>query len=312
MTQTTNYNLNKFEGTDTLNPTTLNGLNANADTIDSALASKPTATLVTSISASSTDAQVPSAKCVFDNLGTGSGFADITSPVTIWSTDLGTYHVPTGCTIYYNGTSTAEAIVTTTDGYLFIYKNTGSDKKYWVLIHAHATSVGGNEDDRWITSGYTTSSSGTYSRLTIGNQDYTSLLNKPTIATSITSSSTNSEIAGAKAVYDNALKTADITNSISYTAEAGVTVSTFEVYKTGSLVTLHVACSYASTSGVKQLMTISNLLPLVKSYGGGTVYGTGGAKITLGRIDVDGIVSTLGIGTTHEQTDFAIVFVPNN
>lgn len=37
MTQTPNYNLNKFEGTDKLNPTTLNGLNANADTIDTTL-----------------------------------------------------------------------------------------------------------------------------------------------------------------------------------------------------------------------------------------------------------------------------------
>ena len=37
MTQTTNLNLNKFEATDKLNPTTLNGLNSNADIIDGAI-----------------------------------------------------------------------------------------------------------------------------------------------------------------------------------------------------------------------------------------------------------------------------------
>ena len=40
MTQTTHYDLNKFQGTDRLNPTTLNGLNDNADKIDTALYGK--------------------------------------------------------------------------------------------------------------------------------------------------------------------------------------------------------------------------------------------------------------------------------
>lgn len=76
MTQTTNYNLNKFETTDKMNPTTLEGLNDNADIIDGALntistsvsGKESTTNKVTSISSSSTDTQYPSAKLLYDQL----------------------------------------------------------------------------------------------------------------------------------------------------------------------------------------------------------------------------------------------------
>lgn len=142
MTQTPNYNLYKFDTTDKLNPTTLNGINSNADIIDSALADKPpldhattsttyglgtstkyghcklidnltssilyqgyalsarqgylldqakedVANKVTTISASSTDTQYPSAKCVYDAIQGGGG--------------SGGGGVPVGTIIQYDG-----------------------------------------------------------------------------------------------------------------------------------------------------------------------------------------------------------------
>lgn len=91
MTQTTNYNLNKFTTTDKLNPTTLNGLNDNADIIDTALASKPTATLVTTVTSSSTDSQVASAKAVYDN----------TPKITYSTTDIGAGATLADGTLYF-------------------------------------------------------------------------------------------------------------------------------------------------------------------------------------------------------------------
>lgn len=64
MQQTPNYNLNVVETTDAI-LTDITALGQNASSIDTILASKPTASLVTALSSASTDAQVPSAKTVY-------------------------------------------------------------------------------------------------------------------------------------------------------------------------------------------------------------------------------------------------------
>lgn len=90
-----------------------------------------------------------------------------------------------------------------------------------------------------------------------GTSDYTDLTNKPSInsvtltgdktsgdlnlvgsadiATTIDSTSTNSEVAGAKAVYDFA-NTAytDVTSQYTFTSQSGYTVNAFHIYKMGN------------------------------------------------------------------------------
>lgn len=67
MQYTTHYNLKKPDLTDLVD---VADLNYNSDAIDAALYGKEdTTNKVTTISASSTDAQYPSAKCMYDLIG---------------------------------------------------------------------------------------------------------------------------------------------------------------------------------------------------------------------------------------------------
>lgn len=122
------------------------------------------------------------------------------------------------------------------------------------------------------------------------------------IATSITSSSTNNEVAGAKAVYDFA-QTEDITSQVTFTPESGVTESGRTVYKRGSIITLILTCNYNTRSAsIFSLGTLS-LTPMYQSYGVGTSYdnsaGTFGA---FGRINTSGVVTAITTGTSYQVT----------
>lgn len=67
MQYTTNYNLKKPDLTDLIS---VADLNDNSDTIDTTLFSKEDkSNKVTAISSASTDAQYPSAKCMYDLIG---------------------------------------------------------------------------------------------------------------------------------------------------------------------------------------------------------------------------------------------------
>ena len=67
MQYTTHYNLKKPDLTDLVD---VADINFNSDTLDTAVYGKEdTSNKVTSISTSSTDAQYPSAKCVYDLIG---------------------------------------------------------------------------------------------------------------------------------------------------------------------------------------------------------------------------------------------------
>lgn len=67
MQHTTNYNLNVIEQSDKILDS-VTALGQNATSIDTILTSKPTASLVTTISSASTDTQVPSAKGTYDKI----------------------------------------------------------------------------------------------------------------------------------------------------------------------------------------------------------------------------------------------------
>ena len=70
MTNTTHYNLKKFETTDKMRPTTLNALNSNFETIDTTMFEKENSSnKTTTVSSTSTDTEFPSAKAVFGATG---------------------------------------------------------------------------------------------------------------------------------------------------------------------------------------------------------------------------------------------------
>lgn len=122
------------------------------------------------------------------------------------------------------------------------------------------------------------------------------------IATSITSSSTNDEVAGAKAVYDFS-QAEDITNQVTFTLESGITEMSRTVYKRGNIITLILGCQYSSRSaGLFSLGTLS-LTPIYQSYGVGTSFeynvGTFGAY---GRINTSGVVTAITTGTSYQVT----------
>lgn len=86
--------------------------------------------------------------------------------------------------IYYNGETDTTNFVASTGSFLFIQNRTTEIS--WILF-----------DRTFIYYGWTNETSGTSYRVT-----RTDILTNTNISTSITSSSTNSEVAGAKAVYD--------------------------------------------------------------------------------------------------------------
>lgn len=95
--------------------------------------------------------------------------------------------------------------------------------------------------------------SGTTKKVTVGTM-------VPAVATSITSSSTNDEVAGAKAVYDSALQVEEITSLLTYTMSSGKTMSSFSAFRAGGFLMLSATVTYTSTTDkVVELFTLTNI-----------------------------------------------------
>ena len=160
MQQTTHYNLNKFQTTDKMNPTTMNGLNSNADTIDtqlynlnSLLAGKESLTnKATSIGSSSTNTQYPSALAV-KNYVDESMFQELTSPVRTWELNDGAYKIPADCVIYYKGTTDTTNFTIKTTGFLFV-THYSTSYKHWYLLCGNDGTI------RYLYNGNSTATSG--------------------------------------------------------------------------------------------------------------------------------------------------------
>lgn len=183
MTQTSNYELNKFESTDKMNPTTLNGLNDNADKIDTALAglntnkqNKLTAGTNISISGntiSATDTTYNDATTTVaglmstaDKTKLDNTFKVLTSPVRIWDLDDGTYQLPNNCVIYYLGQYSTTSFTLATSGLLFVTHN--DTYKYWFVFCGQSTT-------RFIYNGYLDANSGTLKSFSVGTTYLTSI-----------------------------------------------------------------------------------------------------------------------------------------
>lgn len=131
---------------------------------------------------------------------------------------------------------------------------------------------------------------------------------QPTIATEITSNSTNDEVAGAKAVYDFA-QVEDITSQVSFTPNNDVTVVDFKAYKSEVSVSIVMTCRYPlNNAGVISLGTF-NLSPIFTCYGSGTGYNSNDNKVTFtgARITTDGTLSVITTASTT-QAGFGINF----
>lgn len=162
MTQTTNYDLNKFESTDKLNPTTLNGLNDNAEKIDTALNEL--------------------------DIGKQNALTITSNNIRIWELDDGIYILNQPTTVYLNGASGTES--QTYSGILNV--TTSNSRKYWNLFKNNGTQ------NSMFVYGYTAES--TY--WSVSSMDLATYQKKSDLVTSITSSSTNTQYPSAKAVYD--------------------------------------------------------------------------------------------------------------
>ena len=129
----------------------------------------------------------------------------------------------------------------------------------------------------------------------------------PTIATSITSSSTNTEVAGAKAVYDNAIAFEDISSSITYTPASGATINTFTAYKQGNKILLIISATFSTAQyiGITPICTISGATPLMQCYGMGTSYLSTGNPATVfcaGRLQTNGTISAIANASFRDVT----------
>ena len=97
--------------------------------------------------------------------------------------------------------------------------------------------------------------------------------NLPQIATEINSSSTNDEVAGAKAVYDLTSVVEDITDQITYTKASGMTISAFNVKRVGGIMIINFTATYTSTSSkFFDIMTLTNISELATTSGFGRTY----------------------------------------
>lgn len=128
MTNTTNLNLNLFEGTDKLNPTTLNGLNQNTNIIDAQL---------------------------------GGIFKELTSPVRIWDLAEGTYKIPAGCVIYYNGASSTTSTTINSGAYLYVFNYNDNYKGFYCFYEGQYGLI--------LLNGSTTASSGSVTSKAVSN-----------------------------------------------------------------------------------------------------------------------------------------------
>lgn len=97
---------------------------------------------------------------------------------------------------------------------------------------------------------------------------------RPTVATSITSSSTNSEVAGAKAVYDNSL---DVYSTTEH--RVGTWIDGKPLYRV-AIKDLNAQCTTEGTSASKTLLTINNVDEYLLLFSSG-VTSSGNFAITL-------------------------------
>ena len=136
MTNSTNFGLGKLELTDTLRPTTFDAWNNNVDKIDTALLQ---------------------------------GGKPLTSPVRIWGLADGCYVLPAGCVVYYYGaTNTSNSVTINTTGFLIVTSYSTTYKNFYILR-------GNSSSSRYITNGYSTSSSGASTNFNLGSTYLTSI-----------------------------------------------------------------------------------------------------------------------------------------
>ena len=90
----------------------------------------------------------------------------------------------------------------------------------------------------------------------------------------------------------------DITSSITYTPNTGVTVAGFTAYKYNNFLLLNVQCTYSQTSDrVKDLLTIDNYSGLIGLSGNGRTYDSPASTTVYG--------ASCYISTTGKITLFA-------
>lgn len=104
------------------------------------------------------------------------------------------------------------------------------------------------------------------------SQALNSKIDTSAIASSLSSLSTNSEVAGAKAVYDSIYQE-DITSQLSYTMETGITMASFSATKVGGLIVISFTATYTSTSNKYfDLFTLDNISNAITTSGYGRTY----------------------------------------
>ena len=160
MQKTTNYELNVIEQSDKILES-VTALGDNATMLDTILNDKVTASLVTAINSSSTDGEVPSAKCVYDAIQSGGGgVVPVVNDIRIWTTSDGIYELPTGCTIYYDGASGVVGTSTESPAFLFINTYDALTKYWWAvpfgsrIIYGNTTETSGNYQTFYFASDY--------------------------------------------------------------------------------------------------------------------------------------------------------------
>lgn len=160
MQKTTNYELNVIEQSDKILES-VTALGENATMLDTILNDKVTASLVTAINSSSTDGEVPSAKCVYDAIQSGGGgVVPVVNDIRIWTTSDGIYELPTGCTIYYDGASGVVGTSTESPAFLFINTYDALTKYWWAvpfgsrIIYGSTTETSGNYQTFYFASDY--------------------------------------------------------------------------------------------------------------------------------------------------------------
>ena len=141
--------------------------------------------LVTSISASSTDTQYPSAKCVYDALqNAGRGITHLTVDSNIWQLDEGVYMPPLNGYLYYDPNDNTKRINIIYEGLLVIDKSVADTVKYALYMGKRIAT-------------------GTIDMLMgISTIEAVQCQTTSNLVTSMSSSSTDTQYPSAKCVYD--------------------------------------------------------------------------------------------------------------
>ena len=123
---------------------------------------------------------------------------------------------------------------------------------------------------------------------------------RPTIATDISSTSTNDEVAGAKAVYDFVNTPIDLSSAITYTASTGITIQSFKVTKVGGIFLISIQFgTTATTNKMVDIVTLTNVDNIITTVGSARTYGSPANSTTLpASCVIAGSTKTITLYTT--------------